>query len=351
MTRIGIVGLGHWGPNLVRNFDNIQNAHVAAVCDVDVKRLGMVASRFPGVFATSKISELINKKLIDALVVASPTKTHFSIAQQALERGIHTFVEKPLATSVADCETLIELAEKNHIVLMVGHIFLHNAAVVKLKELVSEGALGNVCYISADRLNLGPVRQDVNALWDLASHDISIILNLIGQLPVSVNAQGLAYVNKKVHDVCTLDMQFNNDTMATIRVSWLDPNKTRRMTVVGDRKMAVYDDIDPREKIKIYDKGITAQRYADTFAEFQISYRYGDTYCPWINEVEPLRAECEHFIDCIQQAKRPITDGYCALDVVRVLAAADVSLLEDGRRVHMSSLNGNGVLHQRRLAS
>jgi len=239
MIRVGIIGLGHWGPNLVRNLDSVSGAKVAAFCDVEAKRLQHVAARFPDAYATDNAFEIINRDMVDAIVIATPTRTHYPLTRRALEQGIHTFVEKPLATSVAECQNLVQLSEQNGVVLFVGHVFLYNAAVIKLKELIEGGDLGEVCYISSERLNLGPVRRDVSALWDLAPHDISIILNLIDSVPVSVNAQGLAYLHKKVHDVCTLNIHFQNGCMATIRVSWLDPNKTRRMTVVGDRKMAV----------------------------------------------------------------------------------------------------------------
>jgi predicted dehydrogenase len=337
MIRVGIIGLGYWGPNLVRNFDNLPGVEVVALCDLDLKRLEQASLRFPHAYVSDDISEIIDTKIVDAVVIATPTKTHYSLAKRALENGIHTFVEKPLATSVNECEMLIELSQKNGLALFVGHVFLYNAAVRLLKELIDTDVLGSICYISSDRLNLGPVRRDVNAMWDLAPHDISIILHLMDSAPISVNSQGLAYLNKKLHDVCTLDVHFENGSMATIRVSWLDPNKVRRMTVVGAKKMAVYDDIDPMEKIKIYDKGIDTERYTDTFGEFQISYRYGDTHSPRILEVEPLKAECEHFIECIQHGLEPKTDGKHGLEVVKVLTAADLSLREGGRTVYLNS--------------
>ena len=337
MIRVGIIGLGYWGPNLVRNFNDLADSEVVALCDTDVNRLNQVIMRFPNIYTTEVADEILKKSMVDAVVIVTPTNTHYSLAERALSAGIHTFVEKPLAISPKECEILIRLAEERKVILFVGHVFLYNAAVIKLKELIDDGTLGNICYISSQRLNLGPVRRDVNVLWDLAPHDISIILNLIDSAPVSVNCNGLAYLKKNVHDVCSLEIHFGNGSMAIVHTSWLDPNKVRRMTVIGDKKMAVYNDIDPFDKIKIFDKGIETDKYTDTFGEFQISYRYGDTYSPHIKEVEPLKVECEHFIESIKHSLHPKTDGYNGLQVVRILAAADISLQNGGGRVYLNA--------------
>ncbi len=335
MTRIGIIGSGYWGPNLIRNFQNLPESQVAAVCDLSSRRLNHARELLPDTFLTEDVNELLNPELIDAAVISTPTKTHYALAKQALERGLHTFVEKPLATSANQGQELIDLAEKNGVILFVGHLFLYNAAVNKLKDLVSTGELGNLCYISSSRLNLGPIRQDVNALWDLAPHDIYIILELISETPVGVNCQGLAYLNSKVHDVCSLTLHFEHRRMATIHVSWLNPNKTRLMTVVGEKKMAIYDDMEPLEKIKIYDKRIEAPRYTDSFGEFQFSFRYGDTSCPWLEQSEPLKLECQHFLDSVVSGEQPKTDGKNGLDVIKVLSAASTSLHEQGGYVQV----------------
>jgi predicted dehydrogenase len=340
ITRVGIIGLGYWGPNLVRTFDSLPSTRVTAVCDSDTTRIAALTSRLPELFATPDAEALLSRDRVDAVVIATPTGTHHQLAKQALQQGLHTFVEKPLATTSDECEELIELARAQGVQLFVGHIFLYTAAVAKLKELVDSNHLGEMAYISSTRLNLGPVRKDVNALWDLAPHDISIILHLVGNLPASVNCQGVAYLNQRVHDVCTLTMHFPSGLMAIVHTSWLDPNKVRRMTVVGNRQMAVYDDLEPLEKIKIYDKGIEAPAYHTDFAEFQISYRYGDTHSPRLMEEEPLRAECRHFIDCIQTDIQPKSDGHNGLDVVRVLEAADASLRNGGGRVEMGAVSG-----------
>ena len=333
MLRIGIIGLGYWGPNLVRNFSNLSDSKVTLVCDRDLNRLQHITEQFPDAKAVTRAEEVFSSGLIDAVVIATPTITHYSLAKQAIENRLHTFVEKPLAVSPADCAELIALAEEKQVVLFVGHIFLYSAAVAKLKDLIEKGELGNLCCISSRRLNLGPIRCDVNALWDLASHDVSIILYPMNASPVSVNCQGLARLADGVHDICALTLNFDNRTMAIVHVSWLDPNKTRVMTIVGDKKMAEYNDIDPREKIKIFNIGVEGPRYSDSYGEFHYSYRYGDTLSPMIEEVEPLKAECQHFLECIKTGKKPLTDGKNGLDVVRVLHAADVSLKNGGGMV------------------
>jgi len=338
MIRVGIVGLGYWGPNLARNFSDLKNSEVTVCCDINNERLNQVSANFPNATKTTKFKEALNKKMLDAVVISTPTKTHYSLAKQSLEQGLHTFIEKPLATSSKECEDLILLAKKHGVILFVGHVFLYTAAVIQMKELIESGDLGNICYISSRRLNLGPVRQDVNALWDLASHDTSIILFLMASMPSSVNCQGLAYLNKNIHDVCTLTLNFEDRCMAMVHTSWLDPNKIRQMTVVGDKKMVVYNDLD-QEKIKIYDKRIEAPLYSTTFGEFQYSYRYGDSYSPRLTETEPLKTECQHFIECIEQGKIPVTDGQNGLEVVRVLEAADYSLFNGGGRVQLRSLS------------
>ncbi|MHC4179026.1 MAG: Gfo/Idh/MocA family protein [Planctomycetota bacterium] len=349
MIRVGIIGVGYWGPNLVRSFDSLRDCQVAAVCDRDVNRLKQICETFPAARLTTDATELLNHDL-DAVVIATPTNTHYSLAKEALERGLHTFAEKPLATNSGQCQELIRLADRRGAVLFVGHVFLYSAPVAKLKELVSNGELGELCYISSSRLNLGPVRQDVNALWDLAPHDVSIILDLMGAMPQSVSCSGLAYLNDSVHDVCSLTLHFEDKKMGIVHVSWLDPRKRRVMTIVGSKRMAVYDDIEPLEKIKIYDRGIDAPTYTDSFGEFQYSYRYGDTYSPRLVEKEPLKIECRSFIDCIVKGVRPKTDGQNGLQVVRVIHAADRSLRDSGARIPVEQSvcpqAGNGEMRE-----
>jgi predicted dehydrogenase len=261
------------------------------------------------------------------------------LAKAALDRGLHTFVEKPLATTTWECQELIETAADNHCLLFVGHVFLHAAPVRKLRQLITDGEIGEICYISGKRLNLGPVRKDVSSLFDLAPHDISIILYLLRQAPEWVSCAGLAHLHPDVHDVCNLTMQFADNRIGMVHVSWLDPKKERLITVVGDRKMAVYDDLAP-EKIKIYDKGVNGPRQTDgDFASFQYSYRYGDSFCPWLNETEPLKSECADFVRCITEGDVTETDGENGLQVVQVLEAAQQSLALRGQPIELSRLS------------
>ncbi len=336
MIRLGIVGLGYWGPNLVRCFSELENCKVTAVCDQSHDQLLRITARFPGVYPVDNFSTLLDRDMVDAVVIATPTSTHFELASKALEHDLHVFVEKPLARTSHECRKLVDLANQRNRVLFVGHVFLHSAPVQKLRELILSGELGNINYISSRRLNLGPVRKDVSALYDLAPHDISMMLYLLGQSPESVTCSGLAHLSAGVHDVCNLTMQFAGNKMGMVHVSWLDPRKERVLTVVGDKKMAVYDDLE-QEKIKIYDKGIDTAPPSTDFAEFQISYRYGGSYSPWVQEKEPLKAECADFVRCIDEGDIPHTDGENGFQVTEVLEAAHRSLMDGGNRVELAA--------------
>jgi predicted dehydrogenase len=335
MIRIGVVGLGHWGPNLVRCFSELENCKVTAVCDQSQDQLLRMTSRFPGVYPAENFETLLDRDMVDAVVIATPTSTHFKLASKALAHDLHVFVEKPLARTSEECRKLVDLANERNRLLFVGHVFLHSAPVQKLRDLVLSGELGNINYISSRRLNLGPVRKDVSALFDLAPHDISMMLYLLGHSPESVTCSGLAHLNPSVHDVCNLTMQFAGNKIGMVHVSWLDPRKERVLTVVGDKKMAVYDDLE-QEKIKIYDKGIDAPPPSTDFAEFQYSYRYGGSYSPWVQEKEPLKAECADFIRCIQDGDIPATDGENGFQVTAVLEAAHQSLMQGGNPVDVA---------------
>jgi len=335
MLRVGLIGLGYWGPNLARNFESLPDCRLTAICDRNPERLGHVAQMYPTAIATTDSDELLASGEVDAVIIGTPTKTHYALARAALLSGLHVFVEKPLATTTRECAELIRLAEARGLVLFVGHVFLYSAAVAKLKDLVSSGELGELYYISSARLNLGPIRNDVSALWDLAPHDVSIVLHLMDRSPQSVSCSGLAHLKDGLHDVCGLTLQFDDRKMAMVHVSWLDPHKRRQMTVVGSKKMAVFDDIEPLEKIKIYDNGIEAPPYTDSFGEFQYAYRYGDTYSPRLAEHEPLRNECSSFVEAILSGTTPVSDGYNGLEVVRVLEAANRSLHNGGGQVDL----------------
>ncbi|MFN3189906.1 MAG: Gfo/Idh/MocA family protein [Aureliella sp.] len=343
MIRIGIVGLGYWGPNLVRCFSDIEGCKVTAVCDRDYDQLLRIKDRYPGVYPIEDFDALLDRDLVDALVVATPTATHFDITKKALDHDLHVFVEKPLAKTSAECQQLIETASYRNRVLFVGHVFLHSAPVRKLREIVESGELGNINYISSRRLNLGPVRKDVSALFDLAPHDISMMLYLLGQRPTSVSCSGFDRLNPGIHDVCNLSMNFEGNRMGMIHVSWLDPRKERVLTVVGDKKMAVYDDLE-QEKIKIFDKGIDRPSSSSgDFADFQLAYRYGGSYSPFVQESEPLKAECQEFIRCIRDGDVPLTDGVNGLHVVETLEAAHRSLEMGGQPTALASVGHSRV--------
>ncbi|MCB0065330.1 MAG: Gfo/Idh/MocA family oxidoreductase [Caldilineaceae bacterium] len=329
-VKIGAIGYGYWGPNLIRNFVELPGSELYAVADLDEERLQHVRERHPQIrITTSNYTELFHAGL-DAVVVATPPHTHYRIVRQCLENGLHVLVEKPLTLNSEEGCELIRIAEQHNRVLMVGHTFEYNPAVRVLKAMIDSGELGEIQYIDAVRVSLGLFNSHLNVIWDLAPHDISILLHLLGDMPLTVAAQGTACVQEGIEDVAYMTMRFPNNILAHIRMSWLDPCKTRRITVVGSKKMVIYDDVEPQEKIKVYDKGVKAIRHTDTYGEFQFAYHYGDIVSPYIRFEEPLRVECGHFLACIQQGDRPLTDGYNGLRVVEIVEAAQRSLRNGG---------------------
>lgn len=327
---VGAVGYGYWGPNLIRNFMELPGSDLCAVADLDTARLQHVKDRYPTIrLTTSNYEELFHAGL-DAVVVATPPHTHYRIVRNCLEHGLHVLVEKPLTLNSEEGCELIRVAEANNRVLMVGHTFEYNPAVRALKQMIDSGELGEIQYIDAVRVSLGLFNSHLNVIWDLAPHDISILLHLLGAMPIGVAAQGTACVQDGIEDVAYMTMRFPNNVLAHIRMSWLDPCKTRRITVVGSKKMVIYDDVEPQEKLKVYDKGVKAIRHTDTYGEFQFAYHYGDIVSPYIRFEEPLRLECGHFLECIREGKRPLTDGYNGLRVVEIVEAAQHSLKNGG---------------------
>ncbi|HEX7557500.1 MAG TPA: Gfo/Idh/MocA family oxidoreductase [Leptolinea sp.] len=328
--RVGIIGGGYWGPNLIRNFMDLANSEVVMVADLKKDRLAKIKNNYPQVLVTENYRDFFDQKL-DAVVVATPPPSHFPITKDCLEHGLHALVEKPLTLKSTDAEELVEIAAKRRLTLMVGHTFEYNAAVHALKDLIDKGDLGQIYYLDAARLNLGLFSRDLNVLWDLAPHDISILLYILGKLPVAVSAHGTQCVFTGINDVAYVQLVFPDNIMAHIHVSWLDPCKVRRVTVVGSKKMAVYNDIESLEKIKIYDKGVEHPEYTNNFGEFQFSYRYGDITIPNIRFTEPLKVECQHFLDCINNHTKPCSCGEDGLNVVKVLEAAQKSLVNAGQ--------------------
>jgi len=350
--KIAVIGCGYWGPNLVRNLVQSNRVQELICCDVDQKRLERMKNLYPSVEILSDYKELLRMPDLDAVAIATPVKTHHPLAKDFLLHGKHVFIEKPMTHSYEAGLELVKLAEENQKVLMVGHTFEYTAAVNKVKEIVGSGELGKILYISSIRVNLGLFQPDINVVWDLAPHDISTIIYVLGEAPVSVNSQGKAHFKAGIEDVATTTLNFKDGVIAFIHSSWLDPNKIRRTTIVGTRRMLVYDDIEPQEKIKIYDKGVDVPPYYDTYAEFQFSYRYGDIHSPRIADYEPLKKECDHFITCVEKGMCPLSDGYSGLRVVSILEASSRSLKLSGKAVQVQGLkligksknNGNGYL-------
>lgn len=329
---VAVIGCGYWGPNLIRNLVDLPQTNLVAVADKREDRLSHISALYPQVQMISDY-RLLFQMGIDAVVVATPPASHFAIARDCLEHGLNVLVEKPLTLRTDHAEELVRLAAERGLKLMVGNTFEYNAAVHTLKQLVESGELGEIYYVNAVRTNLGLYRPSVNAMWDLAPHDISILMHILGEEPASVSAQGGAFIFGNIYDVVYLHLKFHDRLLAHIHVSWLDPCKVRRITVIGSKKMAVYDDIENLEKIKIYDRSVEAPPYTDSFADFQCSYRYGDIVIPHIQFVEPLRAECAHFAEAIMNDTEPRSDGVVGMRIVSILESASKSLEEGGSTV------------------
>ena len=336
---VGIIGCGYWGPLLVRNFKGLPDCHLKAVCDVNTERLKHVLALYPDIEGMTQTQQLLNGTNVDAVVIATPVKHHYSLAKASLLAGKHTFIEKPMASSSAECEELIEIADRNGLVLMIDHTFLYSSPVQKIAQIVQAGDLGEIRYINCRRLNLGLFQKDINVAWDLAPHDVSIILHILDEFPTTINCQGNAHITPGVEDVTNMSLSFSRKRFATIQSSWLEPRKIREMTIVGTRRMIVYDDLRTLEKIRIYDARVERPPHYDTFAEFQYSYHYGDSYIPHLHQEEPLKSACQHFIDCINTNSQPLTDGRRGLEMVRILEAASASLKINGAPVTLSRSN------------
>jgi len=332
MLQVGVAGIGSWGKNLARTFFQLSSARLAACCDANEALLKQAEVNYPEAARTTNFQDLLDDPQIEAVVIAAPARLHAQLAKQALLADKHVFVEKPMALNAPDAEELVRLSQTCGKVLMVGHLLLYHPAVTKLKEFITSGQIGNVYYAYSQRVNLGKVRKDENALWSFAPHDISVLIHLLDEMPESVAARGESYLQPGIEDVVFVNMHFPDQRMAQIQVSWLDPCKQRKLTIVGDQKMVVFDDVESTEKIKIYDKGAypteTYQSYGDA-----ITLRFGDIHIPKIEMTEPLRLECQHFVDCVTQQQTPLTGGQNGLDVVRILEAAQQSLERKGEPV------------------
>jgi predicted dehydrogenase len=334
MIRVAVIGAGHWGPNLIRNFHNRERSEVAWVVDRDATRLAQVRSRFADVQTTGEADEALADPAVDAVVVATPARTHHGLAKAALERGKHVLVEKPIATSVDDGAELCALSERAGRVLAVGHVFLYNPGVQRVKRYLEDGHLGRVYYVSMVRTNLGPIRTDVDAAWDLASHDVAIVNYWLDAEPIAVAAIGGTWINDGIADAVFATFRYSGNVFVNLHVSWLNPRKSRDITVVGERRMLTFDDMNLGEPVRVYDKQVTDDRiagYVDSFASFRASVREGDITIPRVALGEPLKAECEDFLDCIERGTPPRSGGREGLAVVRALDALQRSVRHHGR--------------------
>jgi predicted dehydrogenase len=333
---VALFGYGHWGRNLARNFAAL--GALKAISDPNSAALDQARRAYPDVRLSGDWGDFIDDPAIDACVVATPAALHFDVARRALEAGKDVFVEKPLALTVKEGEALVEVAAQQRRILMVGHLLEYHPAIERLRTLVSGGELGKVQYVYSTRLNLGRIRTEENALWSFAPHDLSVILHLVDQEPVDVVARGSAFLQPEVEDVVFVDLRFPSGQTAHVHVSWLDPHKLRKFTVVGSQKMMVFDDMEPSEKIKVYDKGVDVRvgqvvSYGDA-----LTVRSGDILIPKISLQEPLKLECQHFVECVRERKRPLSDGIGGLRVVKVLDAAQRSLKSGGQPVSIQPL-------------
>jgi len=333
--RVGVIGYGYWGPNVVRNFAEVTGAQVWAISDMSQERLALAHARYPSVTTTTDCHALIADPAIDAVVIITPVSTHYPLALEALRAGKHVLVTKPLATSSEEAAELIEEADRRRRILLVDHTFIYTGAVRRIKELVDSGALGRLYYYDSVRVNLGLFQHDVNVLWDLAVHDLAIMDYILGAQPHSVAATGAAHIPGHPVNMAYLTCLFDNELIAHHHVNWLAPVKVRRTLVCGDRQMIVYDDLEPSEKVKVYDKGVTLSSSPERVYESLIGYRTGDMWAPKLSLTEGLRVEAQHFLECIRHDRQPLTNGQSALRVIRVLEAAVQSLEQGGRPIEL----------------
>lgn len=337
MVRIAVVGAGHWGPNFINNFHTSKRSEVAWVVDRDQARIAAVKERFPGVRTSLQFDDVLEDSSVDAIVVATPTKTHFDLARRALESGKHVLVEKPMTDSSATSEELCEISNRVGRVLMVGHIFIFNDAAGEVKRIIESGALGRIYYVSMVRTNLGPIRIDVDASWDLATHDVSLVSHWLDAFPSSVSAVGGSWINSGIADAVFATLRYPNDVLVNLHSSWLNPRKARDITVVGEGQMLTFDDLNLMEPLRIYDKQVMGEQsevaFVDSFASFRMSVRTGDITIPRVPTGEPLRNECESFLDCVIDGETPLSGGPEGLSVVRVLEAMARSLREGGSEI------------------
>jgi len=343
VVNIGVIGCGYWGPNLIRNFSQIDGCKVLWCSDLREERLSHIKDIYPNIKTTKDCMDIINDRNVDAVAIATPVSSHFEMAKKALMNKKHALIEKPITSNAKDAKELVEIAKKGKKVLMVDHTFEYTAAVSKIKEIIGNGELGRILSIDMIRVNLGLFQKDINVIWDLATHDISILLFAMNKMPLSVKADGMDHIQNGIVDDAHLTLKLPDKIMAHMHVSWLDPLKIRKITIVGNKKMLVYDDTEQNGKIKIYDKGVILEkssmpkdRYYDTWEEFRLVYKSGDVSIPKLEEKEPLNVMCRHFIECVKTGKTPVSDGIAGLRVVQVIEALQESLKNNGKEVFLN---------------
>ena len=347
MIKIGVIGYGYWGPNLVRNFSETPGITVASVADLDPKKLELVQKRYPGVKTTSRFQDLLENKDIDAIAIATPVNTHFELGMAVLKAGKHLWLEKPMTETSEQARKLVNEAEKRNLVLMVDHTFIYTGAVRRMGDMVKSGELGQILYYDSTRINLGLFQRDVSVIADLAVHDFSILDYLLGEQPVAVSAVGTNHFPGTPENLSYITLFYDSGIIAHINVSWLAPVKVRQILIGGSKKMITYDDLEPSEKIKIYDKGISFTEDPQQIYEMRVGYRTGDMWAPKLESTEALRIEGEHFVDCIENGKTPMTDGALGLRVVELIEAATRSMHQRGQSVE---INGKSMFQGRRVA-
>ena len=333
MINVSVIGAGYWGPNLIRNFSSCPDTNLVAACDRDRGRLDQILAAYPGVDAVENVEELLARDDIDAVAVATPVGTHTPIGLAALAAGKHVLIEKPLAPSVLEAESLVAAAKDAGLTLMVDHTFIFSGPVRKIKEIIDSGELGDLYYVDSVRINLGLFQHDVNVVWDLAPHDLSIMDYLVGRLPRSLSAFGTCHTNTDIEDIAYLNIEFSDALLASFHVNWLSPVKIRHFVVGGSQKSLVYNDLEPAEKIKVYDSGISVSDDPEARRGVLVGYRTGDVHSPHIDQCEPLQRMVTHFAECIRDGKTPLTDGEAGLRVVRILEAAQRSIKAQGGRI------------------
>lgn len=331
--KMAVVGLGYWGPNLARNISSCSATDLCYLCDCDANRLNKIGALYPAAKRTQGLVEILKDDTIKAVAIATPVDTHFELAKACLERGKHVLLEKPMTRTVSEAEILMELAEKNGVVLMVDHTFNYTSGVKKMKQIVSSGVLGDILYWDSVRINLGLFQHDVNVIWDLAPHDLSIMDYVVDARPVSVQAVGLAHYSDKIEDIAYMTLRFNQGMIAHFHFNWLAPVKIRMTLIGGSKKMIVYNDMEPSEKLKVYDKGVEAASSRDATYKTLVQYRIGDMYAPQLENIEALNVEIDHFADVVRNKTKPISGADAGLRVVALLEAAQKSIEQGGEEI------------------